>query len=254
MDEPTVKTAEEIEIMRKGGKILASILNEIKSKIKPGIDVWELEELFLNLCKKNDVTPGCKGYESYGLSPFPTGLCVSINEESVHCSPQKGRTLEDGDIISVDTVIEHKGFFVDSAFAAPVGNVSKEKIKLIETSRKALYEAISKVKHNVRIGKLSNTMQKVVEKEGFEVLKDYAGHGIGRSMHEPPEIACYGSKNKGPKLKEGMIICIESLVGSKSDMVLNTDEWDTKMKDGDFCMFEHTVLVTKSGYEVLTEL
>ncbi|MFC1700440.1 type I methionyl aminopeptidase [Patescibacteria group bacterium] len=254
MSEAAIKTAEEIEIMREGGKILANILNEIKSAIKPGVDVWELEELFLDLCKKNNVIPGCKGYESYGLSAFPTGLCTSINDECVHCFPQRGRVLKDGDIVSVDTVIKHKDLFVDSAFAAPVGDVSNEKAKLLETSENALYEAISKVKHNVRVGVLSSKLQKVVEKQGFKVLKDYAGHGIGYEMHEPPEISCYGSKNEGPKLKEGMTICVESLVGSKSDVVLNTSEWSTKMQEGDFCIFEHTVLVTKDGCEILTKI
>jgi methionyl aminopeptidase len=253
MGEPSIKTNEEIEIMRDAGKILASILSEIKSNIKPGVDVWDLEELFLDLCEKNNVIPGCKGYESYGLSPFPTGLCTSINDECVHCFPVKGRVLKDGDIISVDTVIKHKDLFVDSAFAMGVGNISEDKKKLLETSEKALYEAISKVKHNARIGKISNTMQKVVEKAGFDVLKDYAGHGIGYEMHESPEIACYGSKNEGPKLKEGMTICIESLVASDTDIVLNTSEWGTKMQKGDFCMFEHTILVTRDGYEILTK-
>ena len=253
MGERLIKTSEEINIMREGGKILAGILEEIKKNIRPGVDVWELEELFLKLCNENSVIPGCKGYESYGLSPFPTGLCTSINDECVHCFPKKGRILKEGDIISVDTVIKHKGLFVDSAFAAPVGNISEEKTKLLEISEKALYEAIEKVKHNIRVGVLSQKIQKTVEKAGFEVLKDYAGHGIGKDMHEPPEISCYGKKGEGPKLKEGMTICIESLVGSKSDVVLNTSEWETKMQQGDFCVFEHTILVTKKGYEILTK-
>lgn len=254
MDERLIKTQDEINIMREGGKILASILNEVKKNIKPGVEVWELEELFLKLCQENDVTPGCKGYESYGLSAFPTGLCTSINDECVHCFPKKGRALKEGDIISVDTVIKHKGFFVDSAFATPVGNISEEKSKLLRISEKALYEAIEKVKHNVRTGVIANKIQKTVEEAGLEVLKDYAGHGIGREMHEPPEILCYGRKSEGTKLKEGMTICIESLVASRTDIVLNTSEWETKMREGFFCVFEHTILVTKTGYEILTKI
>lgn len=253
MDKSYIKTPKEIETMRKAGKMLASILLELKKEIKPDLEVWKLEEKFLELCRKNKVTPSCKGYNRGGLPPFPTGLCVSINNQSVHCYPKKGAVLEEGDIISIDTVIDLYGLKVDSAFCYPVGKVSKEAENLLTTSKEALYNAISKVKNNVRIGALSEAMQETVEKAGFNVIKDYAGHGIGYSMHEEPEIPCYGSRNEGPKLKAGMIICIEALVCSGNDEVTNLNAWETKMADnGLFCIFEHTILVTKSGYEILT--
>jgi len=131
VDEGIIKSENEIEIMREAGSILAGILDQLKNLIKPDLDVWELEELFLKLCKENSVEPSCKGYESYGLSPFPTGLCTSINNQCVHCFPKKGVILKEGDIISVDTVIKHKGLHVDSAFACGVGKISDEKKRLI---------------------------------------------------------------------------------------------------------------------------
>lgn len=254
MDKINIKTNKEIEIMRKAGKILANMLIDLKKEIKPGINVWKLEEKFIEMCKEKDITPSCKGYDAGKLSPFPTGLCLSINSQSVHCYPKKGVILKDGDIVSIDTVIDLEGLKVDAAICVPVGNISKEARDLIETTEKALYNSISKIKDGVRIGVLSEEMQKTVENAGFSVLKDYAGHGIGYSMHEDPEISCYGDKNDGPTLKAGMTICIESLVCSGDDKVDNLNAWETRMNDGGlFCIFEHTILVTKDGYEILTK-
>lgn len=253
MKEESIKTKEEIEILRKAGKILANILNEIKKDIKVGTEVWDLELKFLKLCEENKVIPACKGYTAGIFPPFPTGLCASINNQSVHCFPKKGIILKDGDIISIDTVVSLDGYHADSAFCVYVGNADAKTVKLVETSKKALNKAILKVREGVRTGVISETIQKTVEKEGFNVLKDYAGHGIGISMHEYPEILCYGSKRDGPKLKEGMVICIESLVCEGNDNVDNVSAWETCMSDGGlFCTFEHSILVTKKGYEILT--
>lgn len=253
MQEGLIKTEEEIVFMRKLGKTLASFFKELEKMIRPGLDVYELEKKFLELCNKEKVIPACKGYKEGGLPPFPTGLCISINHQAVHCFPIKGTILKEGDIINIDTVISSNGLHVDSAHCYSVGKITDTRLKLIETSEKALYSAISKVKNNTRIGSISNTIQKTVEREGFNVLKDYEGHGIGYSMHEFPEIPCYGNKHEGPKLKEGMTICIESLICEGDDQVINTSEWETEMADGKaFCIFEHTVLVTKDGFEILT--
>ena len=247
------KNEREIEIMRGLGKILSSILDDLEKMIKPGIDVWDLEESFLKMCKEYNVVPSCKNYSEGNLPPFPSGLCISINEQSVHCFPVKGTKLKEGDIINIDTVISFNGLHVDSARCFPVGKINEENTRLLLTTKNALHNAISKVKDGVRLGLISNAIQKTVEKESFNVLKDYAGHGIGYSMHEYPEVPCYGDKNDGPKIKEGMTICIESLVCEGKDIVENISEWETKMKDKkNFCIFEHTVLVTKDGYEILT--
>ena len=249
-----IKGKREIEIMRGLGHILAGMFDELKGMIKPGIDVWELEELFIDLCKKSNVKPSCKGYTEGELPPFPTGLCVSINNEAVHCFPRKGVILRDGDILNIDTVISFDNLHIDSAFCCEVGNLDQRGKLLIKASEEALYCAISKVKGGVKVGEISHTLQKAVEKSGFNVLKDYAGHGIGYHMHEYPEIPCYGNKHEGPRLPEGATICIESLVCEGSDDVENISDWETRMKDGKrFCIFEHTVLVTKEGYEILTK-
>jgi methionyl aminopeptidase len=248
-----IKTKEEQEIMRQGGKILAQMLSHIKSLIKPNVDSWELEKAFLSLCEEHKVLPSCKGYDPFDLKPFPTGLCVSINSQCVHCYPKKGVILKAGDIITVDTVILYKGFNLDAAFAVAVGKVSDADQNLLKTTEEALYKAISQVSDGVRLGKVSNTIDKTAKKTGLNVIKDYAGHGIGKEMHEWPQIACYGDKNSGPKLKTGMTICIESLICTGSDKVSNVDLWETRMKDGGkFAQFEHTVLVKDDGYEILT--
>ncbi len=248
-----IKTKEELDSMRKAGKLLSSVLKTLKGMLKPGLDVWELEKAFISFCESNNVIPSCKGYNPFGTSPFPTGLCVSINSQSVHCFPKKGIKLKEGDIVTIDTVIKYKNMHADSAFAATIGKVSSKAQKLIETSEKSLYNAIEEVRDDVRIGKISSALQKTVEKAGFNVIREYAGHGIGYEMHEWPQILCYGNKNDGPKLKTGMTICIESLCCSGNHQVENLNLWETKMKDnGLFAQFEHTVLVLDNGYEILT--
>lgn len=254
MNKNNIKTREEIKIMRKAGKILSEILSDLKSMIKPDLRVWDLEERFIFLCKKYKVLPACKNFAPDRFPPFPTGLCVSINSQSVHCFPRRNSIIKEGDIINVDTVIALEGLNVDSAFCSPVGKVSAKTKKFLETSEKALNESILNIKDGVKIGVISNTLQKTTVRGGFNVLKEYAGHGIGYHMHEEPEIPCYGKKNEGPRIKEGMTICIEALTCSGDDKITNMNAWETKMSDnGLFCIFEHTVLVTKDGYEVLTK-
>jgi len=254
MADEYIKSQKEIEIMRGLGKILSDILGELKKSIKPGVDVWDLETQFINMCKERNVSPSCKGYFEGDLPPFPTGLCLSINDDSVHCFPKKGVLLEVGDIVNIDTVINFSGLHVDSAFCVPVGNIDNTAVNLLKASEEGLYRAISQIRGGEKLGTVSHTLQKIVEKAGFNVLKDYAGHGIGQDMHEYPEVPCYGSKHDGPKLKEGMTICVESLVCEGNDEVENISEWETRMKDGKrFCIFEHTVLVSKNGYEILTQ-
>lgn len=248
-----IKSSEEIQIMREGGKILGNLLKELEEKVKPGTDSYELEEFFIKRCKDFNVIPTCKGYSDYGLPEFPTGLCLSINSESVHCIPKKGVIIKDGDVVTVDTVIMHKGLNVDASFSKAVGQANDIKQRLVKASQTALLASANEVRDGVRIGRISHKMQNVVESNGFNVLKDFAGHGIGKEMHEDPEIPCYGGKNDGPRLKEGMTICIEALTCSGDDTVISTGEWETKMDDGGyFAQFEHTILVTKNGYEILT--
>lgn len=249
-----IKTPEQIQTMREGGKIMANIMKRIEDAIKPELDIWDLEEMFINSCKEFNVEPTCKGYAPYNLPPFPTGLCTSINSQCVHCYPIKGVILHEGDIITVDTVINYKGLNLDMSFAKGVGQISEKDKKLIETSKEALRAATERVKDGARIGVLSHNMYKTAKKAGFGVLVDFAGHGIGKDMHEYPEIPCYGSKFEGPKLKEGMTICIEALICEGDFDVHYNGPWMTEMADKkNFAQFENTILVKKDGFEILTK-
>ncbi len=248
-----VKTPQQIEIMRKNGKILGNILVELKEMIKPGLDAWDLELKFIELCKKNSVNPSCKGYRPYYLPPFPTGLCVSVNTQCVHCYPKMGQILKEGDLITVDTVIDAKGLFVDSSFVTTVGEASELKQRLVKTSYDALQKALKEAKANKRIGDIANALQTTAYKNKLNVLEDYAGHGIGTEMHEDPEVPCTGDPNTGLKLKDGMIICIESLICTGESDVKYQNSWETIMRDGGFFgQFEHTVLIKEGGNEILT--
>jgi len=249
-----IKTKDEISAMRVGGLILGKMLRELKSLARAGVDIWRFEEEFIRMCDENNVIPACKNYTMPGFPPFPTGLCVGINNQAVHCFPVQGRCLEEGDLVTLDTVIKYEDLYLDSAITFGIGNLQKNKQMLLDTTKKALNESIKIIKPGIRVGKISNTMQTIVEKEGFSVLKDYAGHGIGKSMHEPPEIPCYGNSKDGAELKPGMTMAVEPLVCEKSNIIEHNNYWETKTIDGgNFVQVEHTVLVTKEGHEVLTK-
>jgi methionyl aminopeptidase len=249
-----IKTPEQIQKAREAGKILGEILGILYGMCRPGLDVWELETTFLSLCQKYKVIPACKDYTSGGfMPPFPTGLCISINNESVHCFPKKGEILKDGDLLTLDTVIEVNGMFSDSAFAKMIGTATSVNSKLVAAAKGGMEQAIEEIKPGVHIGLISHTMDTYVKSCGFNVLQDYAGHGIGTEMHEYPDIPCYGDPGEGPIIRPRMLLCIEALVCEGKPKVDNTSEWETKMHDGKkWLQFEHTVLVTDSGHETLT--
>lgn len=248
-----IKTDEQVAKIRAAGHILGKILAELESLSQPDVDIWQLEEAFLDLCATYKVRPACKGYSQAGLTPFPTGLCVSLNNQSVHCFPKKDIKLKESDLINIDTVVELDGWNADSSFAKAMPLSPDTAKKIVETSKLALAAAISKAGPEQRIGVISEKIYKAARQSGFNVLTDYAGHGIGREMHEWPEVPCYGSKNDGPKLKPNMIICIESLLCQGQSEVKSTGGWETQMADGGFfAQFEHTVLITPTGYEILT--
>jgi len=248
-----IKTQEELGIMRENGRILAKILDDLKGMVKVNLNTMDLEKEFIKMCKKYEVRPACKGYDPYGMSPYPTGLCISINSDSVHCFPKKSKSIKDGDIVTIDTVIERKGMYVDAAVSLVVGKASDKRKKMVEIAKASVINAISLVKEGVKTGDLSNEMYTTVKQGGFDVLRDYAGHGIGKDMHEYPEIACYGKTGTGETLYEGMTVCIESLLCEGKPDIIYKNEWETSMRDGkDWVQFEHTVLVTKDGYEIIT--
>lgn len=251
-----MKLSQKIKTMREIGHILSEILDELEQMVEPNLSTMKLEERFLSLCGRYKVNPACKGYTGKNNSPFPTGLCVGINSDCVHCYPSENKTLKEGDIVVIDTVIERNGYYVDSARTVGVGEISDERKKLINVTIMARSAAINVIKDGIRVGDISNAIQTIAEMSGFDVLRGYTGHGVGDQMHEPPNIPCYGGKGTGDMIREGMTLAIEPLIVAGDPEVENVpgDDWQTEIVDGsDFCQFEHTVLVKKDGCDILTK-
>ena len=245
------KLEEKITAMREGGKIMGNLLKDLKNYVQPGmtgkeIDAWVREEIMKRGAKV-----------SYDMleEDFPGSICISINDELVHGAP-KDEPLELGDKVSFDLVIFYKGYHTDSAFTMLVGNEGSPAVKkMISVTEASLYEGIEQVRPGAHIGDIGAAVEKVLRKGHLGVIENYVGHGIDVSMHEAPEIPNYGKKGHGYKLVEGDTICIEpmSCLGKPANYVDKNDHWSVKMKDGSIgCHFEHTILVTKDGYEILT--
>ena len=245
----TIKSQEEIQIMSEGGKILARIMKELIKKVRPGITTKELDRLAESLILKSGGKPSFKGYEN-----FPAVLCSSINEEIVHSVPSN-RVLKEGDIITLDLGILWNGFHNDMAVTLPVGEVSPEAARLIRITKKALKRGIKKVRPGNTAGDIGNTIQRYVESQRYNVVRDLCGHGIGRELHEDPKILNYGKRHKGEELKEGMVICIEPMI-TVGDYKLKSakDGFGYETKDGSLsCHFEQTIAITKEGCKILTD-
>lgn len=245
--------------MREGGEILAKILKELQKAVKPGITTKSLDKLARELILFHKVRPSFLDYGG-----FPAVLCTSINEEVVHGVPSE-RVLKEGDILSLDFGVVHKGFHTDSAVTLPVlGKLTmkewsaknKKTAKLIEVTRQALYAGIDAAKVGNRVGAISNAVQKCVEKQGFGIVRDLVGHGVGEKLHEEPYIPNYGSPDEGPVLKPGMTIAVEPMVTKGNWEVENGDDGFVFVTaDGSLAAhFEHTIVITESTSEVLTEL
>lgn len=244
----TIKDKREIELMKHAGLLVSKMHKFIKPYIKEGITTKELDKLCYNFIKKNDAVPSCLGYEGY-----PATLCTSVNDTVVHGIPGNEK-LKNGDIISIDVVIGYKGYQGDAAWTYSVGEIDDEKKYLLEHTEEALYEGIKMVKPGNRIGDISNAVELCANKYNLGIVKELCGHGIGLDMHEDPDIPNYGEKGKGPRLKEGMVICIEPMLNlGSADIYMKDDNWTIKTIDKrPSAHFEHTVLVTKDGYEILT--
>ncbi len=263
-----IKTPAEIEIMAEGGKILAKIVEELKKKVKPGITTKKLDRLAESLIFKSGGKCSFKGYQN-----FPACLCASINEEIVHGLPSE-RVLKEGDIISLDLGLFYKGFHTDMAVTSAVARpgeadkINPEILRLIQVTKKALEIGIKKVRTGNRIGDISRAIQKYVENQGFNVVRELCGHGVGRKIHEDPQILNSVSFERGMvdkipyqddakiKIKEGMVLCLEPMVTVGDWRIKKAkDGYGYETKDGSLsCHFEHTVALTRDGYQILTEL
>ncbi len=253
----TIKTPEEIKILRDGGKILASILLKIAEKAKPGVTTFELDEYAEFLIKEAGGEPAFKGYKTRDDKyPFPSSLCVSINDEVVHGIPAEDRFLEEGDIVGLDLGLKWKGLYTDATISVGVGKISQEAERLLDITKTSLEKGIKVIKENVTTGDIGFAIQSYVEANGFNVIKNLVGHGVGRSLHEEPEIPNWGRKKAGIRLKQGMVFAMEPMVSMGSgDIILDKNGWTWKTKDGSLAAhFEHTIAVSKRGVEVLTKL
>jgi methionyl aminopeptidase len=244
-----LKSQREIEMMKKAGELLASVHKEIAKMIKPGITTWEIEEFVDSYLNKHGATAEQKGYKGYKYA-----TCASINDEICHGFPRK-TPLKDGDIVTIDMVVNLNGALADSAWSYAVGEVSEETSKLLTVTKEALYKGIEQAKVGNRIGDIGHAIQTYVENEGFSVVRDFIGHGIGASIHEKPDVPHFGLPGKGPRIKEGMVFTIEPMVNvGKYEMKMDNNGWTSRTADGKYsAQYEHTLAITKDGPIILTD-
>lgn len=236
--------------MEVANRIVAEVLAEVKAKIRPGVETRELDELAQDLCRKRQVKPAFKGYRGY-----PHALCVAVNEEVVHGMPGP-RRLETGDLVSLDFGVLHDGYFGDAAITVPVGEVTPEAHLLMKATEESLYAGIAQFKAGGRLSDISHAVQKTVEGYGFGVIRQFVGHGIGRALHEDPQIPNFGPRGKGPALKVGMTLAIEPMTSAGSwEVKILEDGWTAVTTDGSLAAhFEHTVALTEKGVLILSRL
>ena len=242
-------TPAEIVLMRKAGQITRDALNYAETLVKAGISTYQLDKSIEKFIIDSGGTPACLGYEGY-----PATICASVNEMVVHGIPSKDVILKEGDIISVDLCVGYKGYIADAARTFPVGTISFEKARLIEVTKECFFEGIKHLQVGHRLGELSHAIQVHAEKNGYSVVRELAGHGIGKEMHEPPTICNYGKETSGPMVIEDCCLAIEPMINmGRKEVWLIEDGWGVVTRDGKpSAHYENTVLVTKNGVEILT--
>jgi len=244
-----IKTAAEIEKMRASGRILREVHRAIEPVVRPGATTMDLENAAAAKIAEFGVQAAFKGYHGY-----PAALCTSINEEVVHGIPNPKRVLNEGDIVSIDCGVILDGFYSDAAVTYAIGTPSEQTKRLLDTTQASLDAAIQQAQVGGRLGDISAAVQELCEAQGFGVVRDFVGHGIGRSMHEDPQVPNFGPRGKGPRLKAGMVLAIEPMINAgKPDVKVLKDGWTAVTVDGSYSAhFEHTVAITKDGPVILT--
>jgi methionyl aminopeptidase len=242
------KSQNEIDRIRKASQIVARTLNLLESHVQPGISTRELDQIAESEIRKAGAIPAFKGYRG-----FPATLCVSINEEVVHGIPSD-RKLKEGDIVGLDLGCIWDGFYGDAAKTYPVGEISEEAKRLLETTEKSLLIGIDQARVGNRIGDIGYAVQTLAESSGYSVVRDFVGHGIGRSLHEDPQVPNYGNRGQGPRIKAGMVIAIEPMVcQGRADVEVLADNWTAVTRDGSLAAhFEHSIAITDNGPEILS--
>lgn len=244
----SIKSEREIELMIIAGNIVYQTHQHLKSLIKPGISLLELDAEAEKFIISKGAKPSFKGYDG-----FPNATCISVNEEVVHGIPSN-RKLKKGDIVSIDIGADYKGYHGDSAWSYAVGEVDNDKKYLLEHTKKALFEGLRQIKPGNRVGDISYAVEKYANDHNLGIVRELCGHGVGNHLHEDPDVPNYGNKNTGPLLKEGMVLAIEPMLNlGTDDIVIEDNDWTITTLDGKpSAHFEHTVLVTKDGYQILT--
>ncbi|MGP4077536.1 type I methionyl aminopeptidase [Halobacillus sp. K22] len=243
------KTPRELDIMREAGRIVALTHQELERNIQPGITTGELDKIADDFIRSMDAIPSFKGYNG-----FRGSICTSVNEELVHGIPGE-RVLDEGDIISIDIGAKYQGYHGDSAWTYPVGTVDDKALDLLKVTETSLFKGLDEANPGERLSNISHAIQSYVESKGYSIVREYVGHGVGKKLHEDPQIPHYGPPNKGPRLKPGMVLAVEPMVNAGTRYVKTlADRWTVVTKDGKMCAhFEHTIAITEEGYEVLTK-
>lgn len=244
-----IKSAEEVEKIRQANRIVARVLARLVTETRPGVTTRCLDDLAERLCREEGAMPAFKGYKG-----FPYSLCASVNEQVVHGFPSE-RPLADGDILSMDFGVHYKGFYGDSAVTVAVGTVSDKARRLMEVTERSLYDGIAQARCGNRLSDISHAVQECVEKEGFSVVRKFVGHGIGRKLHEDPQVPNYGEPGMGPRLRAGMTLAIEPMVNAGGHEVhILEDGWTAVTDDGSLSAhFEHTIAITDNGPVILSQ-
>ncbi len=247
----SIKSEKEIALMRESGRILASVLEELQAMIRSGISTLDIDRKCAELIKQYNCIPSFLNYNGY-----PASVCISVNDEVVHGIPSKKRILEDGDIVSLDCGVIYQGFHSDAARTVAVGEISSEAKRLIDVTKQSFYEGIKYAKEGHHLHEISEAIQTYVEAHGYSVVRDLVGHGIGRNLHEEPQIPNFKQKRRGPKLEAGMTLAIEPMVNvGRYDVYWEDDDWTVVTADGSLSAhYENTVLITNGEPEILTVL
>jgi methionyl aminopeptidase len=250
----SLKSAREIEIMRRANLIVAEVLQELKRRVAPGVTTLELDAIAEELTLNKKAIPAFKGYNVAGRV-YPCCLCASINDEIVHGIPSK-RALREGDIIGLDYGVIYEGYYGDSAITVGIGPVSGDAQRLMDITEQSLYKGIEQLHDGKRLGDLGAVVQGIAEGAGFSVVRAFVGHGIGKKLHEEPPVPNYGEPDRGLRLKEGMVLAIEPMVNAGSyEVEIKDDGWTAVTKDGSLAAhFEHSVAITRDGPYILSQL
>lgn len=246
-----IKSEREIALLKEAGRIVALCHEKMKEHVKPGVSTWELSQICEKLILEHEATPSFKGYGG-----FPAAICASVNEVVIHGIPSKKQILKEGDIVALDIGACYKGYHGDSAWSYAVGNISSKDKLLMQVTHDALFAGLSRIKDGVHLGDVSSAIEEYIKPYGFGIVEQFTGHGVGRELHEDPAIFNFGTAGTGPILKEGMVLAIEPMVnvGTKKVRILS-DQWTTITNDkSKSAHFEHTIVVRKDGYEILTTL